>query len=139
VALWVVGVAFRLQAGAWVGTALGNPGVLGDWVRATWMEAALLALPILPLSLMWRTPRHRAVFQTWLWAIGYLACLAPTRLLPPIESQFALLVQLGITVVYLWVARRYASPLPARSTGWSTGLGVGLILALPWIATGALG
>lgn len=140
VALWTIGVSFGIQAGTWLGTALGNNGILGDWVRATWLQAALLALPILPLSLIWRAPRPRAIFQTWLWAIGYLAVMAPSRLLPPIEHQLALLIQLGITVVYLWVARRYASgQVKAEGTAQWLSLGVGLILALPWVIKGALG
>lgn len=140
VTLWAIAVSFAVQIGAWVGTAMDNPGMLGDWVRATWLLAGLLALPILPLSIVWRTPRHRAVFQTWLWAIGYLALMAPTRLLPPVESQLLLLLQLAVTIIYLWVAQRYAAkPPPPGANARLIALAVGLLFALPWVATGALG
>lgn len=140
VAIWVAGVSFGVQIGAWLSEAFGASGVLGDWVRATWLQAALLALPILPFSILWRAPRIRALFQTWLWAIGYLACMALIRLLPPIESQLVLLLQLAVTVIYLWVAQRYASGQTATGgTARWIALGVGMILALPWVVEGALG
>lgn len=140
VTLWAIGVSFAVQFGAWFSAALDPSGLISDPVRAAWLQAALLALPILPLGIVWRTPRIRAQFHTWLWAIGYLVCMGATRLLPPVESQLLLLLQLAVTVVYLWIARRYApQQTAAAGSARLIALAVGLILALPWVAAGALG
>lgn len=140
-AIWIILVSFASQITAWVQAALAPiPGDPTPWLRASLIQAALIGLPLLLFALRWRVVRYRAIFQSWAWATGYLLLLLPTRLLPPVEGQTIILLQIVLTLLYwLVVRRRVYDKLPFPRAGIALALGVGSIVALPWLRWGALG
>ncbi len=118
------------------------------------LVALPLALPLVPLALLWKEPRYRAIFQTWLLGLLFLLLLAPVGLLPATSAQAQALLRAVLSVVYIsilgiiaFLQRRKklrAGTQPEAGAPFSSGsllLGItcGLLLALPWLAWGALG
>ncbi len=140
-AAWIIIVTFTAQIIAWVQASLTVvAGESGPWWRAALIQAALIGLPVLIFALRWRVVRYRAIFQSWAWAVGYTLLLVPTRLLPPVEGQTILLMQVVLTLVYWFVVRRrQLEKLPIPKAGFALALLVGSLVALPWVRWGALG
>ncbi len=140
-AVWIVLVTFGAQGTAWVQASLDTqPGDLGPWWRASLVQAVLIGLPLLPLAWRWRAQRYRAIFQSWAWAVGYGVLLAPTRMLPPVESQTIVLSQVVLTLGYWLLVRRFLrEQLPIPPAGRGFALLAGGVVALPWLWVGALG
>ncbi len=81
----------------------------------------------------------RDVALRWLAALPLPALLAGTSLIPSVESQFQVLVQLGVCLCYAlgitWLTRH--QPFHWR---WSPlVLSIGLLTSLPWLVIGAPG
>ncbi len=140
-AAWIIVVAFVAQGAAWVQASMPIlPGELGPWWRSSLIQSALIGLPTMLLAWRWRVPRYRTIFQSWAWAAGYGLLLAPTRLLPPVQGQSILLLQLVLTVGYWLVVRHFRrEQLPNPVAGNALALAVGALAALPWLWSGALG
>ncbi|MCX6044164.1 MAG: hypothetical protein NT075_03570, partial [Chloroflexi bacterium] len=147
-ALWIVLVSFGAQLIGWAGPALGLTSTMTNVpVWASFAQAGLIGIPLLLLVFLWRTARYRAMFQTWLWATGFLLLLAPTRWLFPTQGQLILLLQICASVICLvltCLSQRFATesqiqndlPLPSRIL---LALGAAAIFAYPWLVWGALG
>ncbi len=81
----------------------------------------------------------RDVALRWLAALPLPVLLAGTSLIPSVESQIQLLVQLAVCLCYAlgitWLTRHR----PFRWS-WSTfGFSTGFLISLPWLVTGAPG
>lgn len=142
---WLTPVSLCLTAGAWMYSDLFGNYTGWQWLipPVTLWQVILLGLPLLPLALLWRTPRYRAVFQTWLLAIGFLLVMIPTGYFRATQSQLVSLYQVGATVVYatgLSLLFFWRGRLPqADNVGlWPALTCVGLLI-YPWLAWGALG
>src|SRR5262245_54067406 len=79
VLVWIIGVVFLTQMFAWFGASfpaqfLRNASLTASQVffNAALVQAVLLLLPLVPLALLWRAPRHRAAYRTWLVATLFL-------------------------------------------------------------------
>lgn len=142
---WLIFVSFAAQLTAWVQEALQvQPTLLNHWVVASLAQVILIGAAVLPLAWRWRILRHRTIFQSWAWAWLALLLLTPIRGLPPVQSQTATLLQL-LVMTGLWlIVRRtargriiYHPAVTPAQIGWAVGMS--LLVALPWIASGALG
>lgn len=92
-----------------------------------------------------RTPRMRAALDAWLLALPLAWFMIPATLLPSSESQVAAVVRVALLAAYLgalWLVVRWRFPARSAGTGWagvSLAAGAAALLALPWLAWGALG
>ncbi len=69
----------------------------GSWPRwvspvVSLCHVARLLVPLLPLALLWRRRRCRALFRAWAAAVLYAACLIPARLARPNQEHLAALL-----------------------------------------------
>ena len=142
--LAVIGIAWAGQLWAWAGGVIGGGKV--DDALVTAVQAAATGLLLLPFALLWRPVRERAIYRTWLLAALYPLLLAPTRLLPPTQSEAVALLQLGLTLIYalgLYAAlRRRDGVVRGQTKGgsaWGLALGAAALAAWPWATRGALG
>ena len=122
------------------------PGVLWPAVFGLGMQALLW-----PLAWRSRHSRWQAAVRLWRLAALFPLFTLPVALFTPAESQAALLVQAGMTVLYLalaaWLTRGADSQSAragskARATGGVSlplALALGLALGLPWAVWGAVG
>jgi len=137
---WVIGIAFSTQVAGWAAEMLGSSATP---VRQNLIQVALIALPLLLILWRWRRPRPRAILLAWFWPTLYLLALTPTRLLPPTESQLALLAQLVISLFALALILRFWRDDPASSItgrwGYPLALIAAALFAYPWLAWGSLG
>lgn len=148
--VWIVVVSALVQ-----GFAIVTAAVPGDilkrsditppliYLAAALIQVVLLLLPLVPLALLWRAPRYRAVFRAWLAAALCLLVLSPARLVPSTTPQVALLAQTALALVFsavLWSITGRGKILErAAPTALAVALAVGVLLALPWVLWGALG
>ena len=147
VALWIGGTAFVLAFPLWLGEqfalASGGSDWQRGWVVALFLYAAAVALPALLGYRRAAAPRYRAVFTTWLLAVVALLLLLPVRLANPTAAQVAAALQIAGLLLYLAllvVLRRRAGREATGGGGqWAAALLGGVVLALPWLAWGALG
>ncbi|MBN1643090.1 MAG: S8 family serine peptidase [Anaerolineae bacterium] len=146
--LWIHLTTLAAYAGAWfIEQFLVALGV--DWPRWAWLlislaHVTLLLVPLLPLALLWRRPRYRALFRAWAAAALYAACLIPARLARANQEHLAAgLSILGSTAylaaraLVLWRQGRLQRP-PARRA-IAPALLLSILLAYPWVIWGALG
>ena len=140
-AAWIIVVSFGAQIIPWIQVnAFASAGDTDPWWHASLVQVALIGLPTLLFALRWRSMRYRAIFQSWAWATGYLLLLTPTRVLPSVEGQSVVLLQVGLTLLYWWVVRRWQKEeMPVPRAGIALALLVGGVAALPWLRWGALG
>lgn len=143
-------VSLAAQWGAWTTAPfLSQIAPNTDLTRTTFsavvtaIQAGLIALPLLPLAVWWRTRRIRAVFQTWLASALVLLVLAATRLIPSVHAQRTLLLQSIILLIGVWLLRtRWGNSLrgvsASRAAQWMA-LALGGVLAYGWLRWGALG
>lgn len=147
VAGWVVLITLGWQAATWLtGQQMlieEQPMPPRQWMRAAWENAALVALPVLPLAFLTRAPRLRAAYVTWAAAAGFMALAAFARALPETVTQAASLVQVAAAAVAAlgwWASSRGTSALPGgQSSGLAPAVAAGTATTLPWLAFGALG
>jgi len=146
--LWVIILSGAVQLLAWTvdQIALATTGQALPtyaWPLISLGQAVLLALPILPLAAFTDAPQLRAAYRTWVVAIGFLLVVSLARLFPTTEAQAAMLADAVLSLLctaalVLWVRAqggRYA---------WTPGalplaLALAALVALPWLAWGALG
>ena len=117
----------------WPGIALGH--------------AILLLVPLTPLAWFWRSPRYRAVFQTWAIAALYVLFLVPARLAQYNQEQLAAVLRIIGTTAFIiltwalrWLPHRHTRPAFIRPAGpLLPGLMLAAMLTYGWLAWGALG
>jgi hypothetical protein len=123
-----------------------------DWPIWAWPLIALghgllLAVPLLLLAWFWRTPRYRAVFQTWAVTSVFILFLVPARFAPPNAHQMAALLQIAGVGLYLafvaaliWLRQRRGGPGFVRPQApYLPALLLAPLLTYSWLAWGALG
>ena len=142
-AFWIVLVAFGAQLVGWGGPLIGlNIPKAHTAVWASVAESVAIGAPLLLLVLLWRTPRYRAMFQSWLMAAGFVLLLAPTRWLFPTQGQLVMILQICASLLYLGLLRWLHWPPISESTESTApwlALGGAGIFAYPWLRWGALG
>ena len=146
-ALWAVGAALTLVLALWFGEQLAM-AVGGDdwrelWAAAGVFWAAAVGLPAWLGQRLAVIPRYRAVFSTWLWTAVFVLCLLLARLASPTDAEGAAGLQIAGLLLYLAlvaIARRRAGVhLAPGGRGVGAALFMASLLALPWVAWGALG
>ena len=141
--LWVVAASVTGHLTAWTADQFfliqGQPFAWFVWPLLSWGQALALGIAVVPLAFAIRAPRFRAVYQTWAIAVAYLALLALSRAFPATSNQPAALAQtvLSLLACVVLMAQK-------RSRGWGNAgawlaLAIAAIVALPWLAWGALG
>ena len=126
-----------------IALATGGSFSRGAWVatQASVMAAVLLiSLPGVALS---KSPRTRAVFQTWALAGIFGLIALPVQLVDAVAAQTAALVQIAALLVYLiflWLVGHRSQPhfSIARGRWWPAVVTAALII-WPWVIWGALG
>ncbi len=138
------------------------------WVVLPLIQGLALTLPLLLMAYFWRKTPWQSILRTWLAASIYVLLLAPVSLIDPTAMQAHALLTIMLSLVYLALlytfTMRFTPPgeglyhsspgdlnEPASSPG-STGAHPGYrsliwglvlagipLLALPWLAWGALG
>ncbi len=146
-ALWAAGAALTLVLALWFGEQLAMAVGGDDW-RALWAAAgvfwaAAVGLPAWLGQRLAVIPRYRAVFRSWLWTAVFVLCLLPVRLAGPTDAEGAAGLQIAGLLLYLAlvaIARRRAGVhLAPGGRGVGAALFMAALLALPWVAWGALG
>ncbi len=147
---WIIGVTLFAQLTAWVVSAspadflqrvdIGAPQI---YFNAALVQAVALLLLLLPLAFMWRAARYRAAFRAWFTATIFLILLAAPRLIPSTFPQYTMLAQAAFALIFslaLWFITGRGKFLE-RAAGNAIALcfALGFLLALPWLAWGALG
>jgi hypothetical protein len=149
-ASWIILTAFGAQLISWAGGLFGLVNANASVpVWASIAQAVLIGAPLLLLVLLWRPIRYRAMFQTWLWATGFLLLLAPTRWLFPTQGQAIMILQIVASLICLtlvrFTPRNRAETRPqirmdaTRPLGATLAFGAAALFAYPWLAWGALG
>ena len=144
-ALWIVAVVaplvFVLWAGEQFNMATGGDDWRISWIVAQLYVAAAVGLPAWVAGRLSVVPRYRSTFGVWLLAAVFAVCLLPARLAGPAEAQLAALLQIAGLLLYLLLlaALRRGGGRLARPGGWPQAVAGGALLALPWVAWGALG
>ncbi|MBI4673828.1 MAG: S8 family serine peptidase [Chloroflexi bacterium] len=107
------------------------------------VQGLALLIPLLPFAVWWRAVRYRAAFRAWLGAAVFALLLAPTRLIPSTAPQFTMLLQMLLALLFavtVWLRTGRGHILEcAASNALAVALFCGILLALPWLAWGALG
>lgn len=113
------------------------------WVIAQAGFAAAALFPSLLGVAAVKTPRMRAVFQTWALAGLFALILLPVQLAPAAAQQTAALLQIAGATLYLAVLRllRRRSDGPPPSGAGPVWLAVvaAALIGWPWVLWGALG
>ena len=139
--LWILVCAFGTQLYALVLPAFSDTGTSRSVALLTALFAGLIAVPLLPLALLLPPSRGRAAVRAWLVAAVFPLLLALSRLLAPAESQLVLLAQVGISLLFalvLWVTR-VRQPRTFAPAALALAVGMGALVAAPWLALGVLG
>ena len=147
--LWIMLLSAGSQAAGWAAAQLAL--AVGDGLPRLILAALTLGqgvLVLLPAGLLaWRWPgkRHRAVFRVWALAALFSCLLAPVHLPGPTQAHAASLLQIGLALVFggllLFLRRRQAGTTGPNALISPVGaaLAAGPLIALPWLAWGALG
>jgi len=144
-ALWIVIAVAPLIFILWVGEqfdlATGGGAWQRGWIVGQLYLAAAIGLPAWLAGRLSVIPRYRATFGVWLLAAVFALCLLPARLAGPTEAQTAAALQIGGLLLYLLLlaALRRGGGRLARPGGLAAAVAGAALLALPWVAWGALG
>jgi len=144
-ALWIVIAVAPLIFILWVGEqfdlATGGGAWQRGWIVGQLYLAAAIGLPAWLAGRLSVIPRYRATFGVWLLAAVFALCLLPARLAGPTEAQTAAALQIGGLLLYLLLlaALRRGGGRLARPGGRAAAVAGAALLALPWVAWGALG
>ncbi|MDE3088333.1 MAG: S8 family serine peptidase [Chloroflexota bacterium] len=128
---WVIAVTLSIHTVAWltdqvlIVTGIYLPWFA--WLLISWAHAALLALFVVPLAILVRTPRFRAAYQTWALSVAFAALMALARVFSASQLQAASLAFFVLSLI-----GSIALVAFARSRGRQIG-------AAPMIAYGAFG
>jgi subtilisin family serine protease len=136
-------LAFALWFGEQVALAEGGDDWGTAWIVAQLLLAVAVALPAAVGRRLSVAPRYRAAFGVWLLAAAFALCLLPARLPGPTDAQLAAALQLLGLLLYLGLLsllrRRVGLFLGRPGGAWGVAMGAAALLALPWVAWGALG
>lgn len=148
--VWTIVVSGVVQLGAAVIAA--SPGEFSIppnlhlpqiMLIAALIQAIALLVPLVPLALLWRAVRYRAAFRASFAATIFLILLAPVRLVPTTYVQLALVAQAALALIFslaLWALTGRGKVIErATPTAVAFAITLGILLALPWMAWGALG
>jgi hypothetical protein len=145
-ALWSAVVVAPLVFALWFGEqfdlATGGDAWQGGWIIGQLYLAAAIGLPAWLAGRLSVIPRYRATFGVWLLAAVFALCLLPARLAGPTDAQMAAVLQIGGLLIYLLLLaalRRGGGRLGRPGGGMAAAVAGGALLALPWVAWGALG
>jgi subtilisin family serine protease len=144
-ALWIAIVVAPFVFVLWIGEQLdlatGGDAWQGGWIAGQLYLAAVIGLPAWLAGRLSVIPRYRAAFGVWLLAAVFALCLLPARLAGPTEAQTAAALQIGGLLLYLLLlaALRRGGGRLARPGGLAAAVAGAALLALPWVAWGALG
>ncbi|MGC9038659.1 MAG: S8 family serine peptidase [Roseiflexus sp.] len=111
----------------------------------TALAAALMfGLLFLGALAITRMPRMRAALRAWLLALPLTWLMIPATLLPSSEAQIAAAARVALMAAYfgallIVVRRRYPERTGTGRVGLPLAAGAAALLALPWLAWGALG
>ena len=141
------GVLSILYPAVWLAEqiALATGGTFG---RGTWVVTqASVAAVVLLISLLGlassKSPRTRAIFQTWTLAGVFGLIALPVQLVSAVAAQTAALVQIAALFVYLiflWLLDRRSQPrLPVARGAWWPAVVAAALVVWPWVIWGALG
>jgi subtilisin family serine protease len=133
--LWILLVTFVWQA---------DDQLLQVITATRWMAVGYGVAMVIPpalLAFVWSPGRERSVFTAWALAGGYNLLLIPGRLFDPIESQWVLLVQLGLSLVVLAVLSifRPKRAVPPNVGALMLAVASAALVLYPWLFWGALG
>ena len=145
--LWAGGITAVLQLSGWSASQLlllqGDTAPASVWPGISWVNSAVVLLPVLLLVALTRNPRLRAVYKAWAWSALVMAILALVRYLPETQTQVAALAQIALTAIstagLLALLRGRERAQGAPPTGMGTAVTLAGLAVLPWLAFGALG
>jgi Subtilase family len=155
-AIWAIAVVVLTQGVAWLYDQYlllqGQPLPGWAWLLIALGQALLLALPVVPLTLLVRAPRYRAAYQTWALATALGALFGLPRLFPSSWTQPAALAQIILALLAAFALSKLkieheklkkdasSSTFSILNSQFSIlALALGLLVALPWFHYGALG
>lgn len=110
----------------------------------------ILAIPLLALTLFWRSSIYKPAFKTWLLASIFTLLLAPIHFLPANAALLQGLARIILITVFIALVSLF-SDLPGirliisdiknqfSNPSWRIALIIGTIFFFPWLAWGALG
>ncbi|MDW8214474.1 MAG: S8 family serine peptidase [Roseiflexaceae bacterium] len=126
-----------------IAAPLANTRVAGDVALPT--ASLLFGLLFLGALATTRAPRMRAALHAWLLALPLTWLMIPAAALPSSEAQIAAAVRVALMAAYLgalWLVVRWRFPEKRTEigrVGTPLAAGAAALLALPWLAWGALG
>ena len=113
------------------------------WIIAQATMALLVLLPSLALAAAVKTPRMRAVFQTWSLVGLFALIMLPVQLAPGSSAQTAALLQIGGALAYLLllklIRRRQGKITPVDAGSLWPAVLLAALVGWPWVLWGALG
>ena len=144
-AAWIAGITIAVHTAGWFydqfqqTQGLAAPWWL--WLALALAHALLAGGPAALLARLVPGARFRAIYRTWLAAVGFGALLSLARVVPVTWTQPASLAQIALALLasgaLLWW--RPAGAQPARQGYISLGAALGALAVLPWLRSGALG
>lgn len=146
-AVWIVLATWGIHGVLWAidQTLLieGMPMPWFAWPLISWAHGLALALPVVPLAIWTRAPRQRAAYRTWAAATGAVFVLGLARAFPITWNQPAALAQIALCLVMaagllIW-SRAQGRRLAWQWRTLALSLSLAMVVALPWLAWGALG
>jgi subtilisin family serine protease len=145
--IWVIAVSAIVHSIAWLVeqvllvSSIYFPWVV--WLLISLAHTLLLALAIVPLALLARTPRFRAAYQTWGVSVAFAALVAPARVFSAMQLQPASLAFIVLSLIGLFSLFRFSRSRGRVLSRERGALPVALmfapVIAAPMIAVGALG
>ncbi len=144
IGVFVVGATVTIQTLGWgVDQLLILLGLGMSWLvgpATSLVNAGLLAVPVLLLARIPRSPAVRAVGQVWTIGVVALAVLGSVRALPPTQPELLLALQAALALLLGWLFRPRGLPRHRPSPGTYAGAVItGGAVLLPWLWFGALG
>lgn len=150
--VWILFVIYVGYGGLWMADQIAiatGEGLSGwGWLAGMIAVALLLAVPLLVLALIWKQPRYRSLFRGWLAAALFALFLSPPLFFGPNQEYVATALKIILTALYIllfFVLQRSAREQTGDEAGYNVShvaflaLALGVIVALPWLALGALG
>ncbi len=147
-AVWIAGISYAKVAIEYVATSSVMAVPNHYWGLVAVGQIILLALPLLLLSWFWKNAVYRAIFQSWLLAIGFLLITLPAYFLPQAAANGRALYQIAaallLSIVIRFVnlrgsAQSTTTASPSHTIALPAALFVAGIFMLPWIVWGAAG
>ena len=148
---WIILTSFVRQSINLTASIQPLPSVRWMALAGAFVQAVLLAVPLVPLAVFWRNPRYKAIFKALALVTSMLIILAPGYL-PDIDAaqSQAFLHILSVSfflLIWLLLARRGKNEKQPgqenRSSNspvlWFTALLVAGLVSYPWLVNGALG